>query len=496
MATVSALVDKYTSPRAKRIMRYAAYVAGTQYDGREPFLSQRADAPPILERAPCVVYPIVDIAIASYLDFCLGEGRFPTFATEDESSQHEAIELVTKQTKFHTRMRRAFRTALSCGSACAIVGIRNGRLFISVEDPAHCTPTINEDDVCEQLEICYPFVEEYFDGREKTYKKRVMLFRRVIDATHDTVFEPVEAPSFDLDITWTERERVAHGLGFCPVVWYRTLTTGTAIDGHPLHENICDEIDAMNFSLSQRYRASLYSGDPQIIEIGVDREESAGGTGRTASVTTENGWFSVRTSGTPARRKGPGTVWTYERPDAKVEMLTLGADALRAIDDNARDLKAKISEALAFVDIDIESAKIAGDASGKALEILFRRHTDRCDTYRSDFGDGFIVPVMSMLLAIMGVAVDCLDLVWGPYFKPTVADYKSDIELCQAAISAGLMTKKMAVERLKSRGLLSGDVSELIAENEDEPEPVSEMPEDREVRAGDGLGHEDDSGMS
>jgi hypothetical protein len=43
---------------------------------------------------------------------------------------------------------------------------------------------------------------------------------------------------------------------------------------------ILDELDALNFTLSQRHRAALYSGDPQMVETGVSRDENVAPTGR------------------------------------------------------------------------------------------------------------------------------------------------------------------------------------------------------------------------
>src|SRR4029077_15488694 len=101
-----------------------------------------------------------------------------------------------------------------------------------------------------------------------------------------------------------------------------------------------------------------------------------------------------------ARVKSPGAVWTYPTKDVKVEYLTLPADALKALTDHAADPRNMIAEGLAYVPIDAESAKLISAMSGKAIEALRARQFDRCDRYRDDFGNGWIMPVTSMVLRV------------------------------------------------------------------------------------------------
>ena len=185
------------------------------------------------------------------------------------------------------------------------------------------------------------------------------------------------------------------------------------IDGKAIHANILDEIRAHDFALSQRHRAAIYAGDPQWTEVGVELGSTPSGTGPVVTMPTLNGGAvtgpsqpasSFKTGGAVSqgsgRLKGAGEVWQYENQDAKVQLHTLPGDALKALDEHARDLRIKIQEALAVVLLDPESVKFAATVSGKALATLKARQLDRCDQYREDFGDGFIKPAVSMLLRV------------------------------------------------------------------------------------------------
>src|SRR5258705_13878981 len=68
-------INDATSPRSQNIARLRRYVDGTQYEGLPNWFD--SDGPPLWNRAPCVVDPIVKNAIAQKVDLICGEGRYP-----------------------------------------------------------------------------------------------------------------------------------------------------------------------------------------------------------------------------------------------------------------------------------------------------------------------------------------------------------------------------------------------------------------------------------
>src|SRR5678816_855169 len=79
-------------PRYLELDALEKWTKGTQYDGRPDWWTGGAQEAPLWERKPCVVYPIVQIAISSNTDLVLGEGRFPTPTTKPGEDEGEASE--------------------------------------------------------------------------------------------------------------------------------------------------------------------------------------------------------------------------------------------------------------------------------------------------------------------------------------------------------------------------------------------------------------------
>ena len=486
--------DKYQSARAKALASLESYVDGTQYAGLPDWFS---DDKPLWERAPCIVYPIVRCAIDSNGDLLLGEGRFPDLHLAelegDEAageSAEQALNKLIQQSRLKAAAREVFAAGQGCGSACAIFGVRAGRLFIDTVRAAWCEPVLDAEGAVLALTIAYPYlvVEQTSDGE----KVVCMLYRRQIDASTDVTYLPARGNIEGAPPSWRKdpARTFTHGLGFCPVVWFPHMKGCQVVndfDGRAIHEHLTDEIRAHDFALSQRHRAALYAGDPQWTEIGVDPGFNPTGTGRRAelpsSVTGRPGetftgaWVSEPSPGKKARKKSPGTVWQYPTQDAskiKVELHTLPGDALAALESHARDLRAKIAESLGIVFVEPEALPNESRISGQALEWFRAPQLARVDFYRSDFGDKFLLPALGMLIriaqaaslqipgldtvtqAIAGIGeawswhAPAIELVWGDYFKPNGQEELFMLQAAAQAKDSGIATTKILVQKLRT----------------------------------------------
>jgi hypothetical protein len=494
-------VERWLSPRFHALDKLERYAHGTQYEGRPNFYHPKVDVP-LLERAPNIVHGITEVAIRQHCDFALGEGRFPVVtseADEDEELLGEGISEESAKTldafmrvlMRHALFRSAATDALSnaegCGTEVTVVAVKSGCPRLQSLPAKFCTPTFADGSVT-SVEVRYPFVEFYQD-RQREWRARAKLFRRIIDATSDTVFVPAEIGQASLEPKWIvdRANSVEHNLGFCPVVWYRFKSCSSQagdIDGVAIHDTQLDEIDALNTSLSQRGRAALYAGDPQMWETGADQSgPPPGGIGRAALVEgakRDTYVFGMANQGRPARRKGAGTVWSYESAEARVGMLTLPGDALAGISDHCADLEDKISQVLGYTAASIESVK--GATSGKALGFMFLRTTTFVDGVREDFWNGWMEPTLSMLLRIVrgletaapgsvyvpgaGKVKPIIDTfvrkvgeaerwmppklraVWPAYFTATAEDEKATVATVADAREAKLITAEMGLAKL------------------------------------------------
>lgn len=413
------------SPRYRRLEELESWVLGTQYNEKQSWWNDEGDIP-LWERAPCIVYPIVANAIQSNVDLVLGEGRFPEFTSnpgEDEADEDNGlsedqsadldrfIDEYHELCRFPSHCREAFGAAQGCGTTVAIHGFRNGLPFANLIPAKWGTPEFDSNGDVIKLTIKYPFVEEV-QQRDGSWKCVCKLYKRVIDTKQDVTYKTIEArPDGREPENWPvdSAQTVEHKLGFCPVIWYpfmRTCAPVNQIDGFAIHARLTDEIHAHDIALSQKHRCALFS-EPQIVEIGVSPGENPTDAGRPpVLVKSENGEYRDMGAGgsTKARKKGPNWPWQYSNPQTKVEALTIGADALKAQDDNARDIRLKLQESLGVVTLDPENIKFAATTSGKALEQIKQRQLDRCDQYRDDLRNGFLLPSIHMQLRIAKVA--------------------------------------------------------------------------------------------
>lgn len=489
------------SPRARELETLERYATGRQYEGLPDWFD---DSLPLWERAPCIVYNIAGVAIRSNCHLVLGEGRFPVITSNPGENDSEADGLdeatskkvdralseLSKRTRFRSICRQALMHAQQAKSVAIITGVRAGKPFMETVRSRWCEPKFDIHRNVVSLEIRYPYIDwqKQPDGK---WKLKAKLYRRVIDAKSDTTYLPLDADKNGrdpIDSDWQPNPdlTVQHNLGFCPVHWYahmRECSTVADYDGEAIHQEALDEIRGLDFALSQRHRAALFCGDPQIIECGVDAGHNPSGViGRASGVpSTYAGGTETPTNpvtGTfrdpgarAARLKSPGVVWQYENPATKVAYLVLPPEALGVLDAHAADLRNKIAEMLSVVILDPQNVKNTADMSGKAIEQLRARQFDRCDEIREDVEENLLLPLTKLMLrvalatkiAIKAVAVirdvlqrfvdDDQELMlftrWpSGYVKPDPTDEMAIVKVAATAKDASIITKRMALEKV------------------------------------------------
>jgi hypothetical protein len=169
---------------------------------------------------------------------------------------------------------------------------------------------------------------------------------------------------------------------------------------------------------------------------------------------------------------------------------------LQALADTMAELRARVSETLAWVALNPEEIKFAAALSGKALERIMARQLNRVAKDRDGFGDAYLKPAYCMLLRIAskvgaglktrgaakalpvlatfeklsdGWADPPLSLRWGTWFQPVPEDDKFLIETVTAAFTGGFITKRTAVEKL-SRTFSIENVDAYLESLEEETE--------------------------
>lgn len=547
-----ALSEKYISPRSAYMRKLNAYVAGTQYEGKPHFLDDLVDLP-TLERAPCIVCPIVETVIQSNLDFILGHGREPKITSsiseedrlfdpefglskEDSHIFDKCIERIFYYSELLTSFRNALAQAFACGTAVVALSLRMNQLCAETLPAEWCSAQYDEHSgEVKQLEVRYPFVSYEKNQETQKLEAKCRIYRRLITTEEDILYKSALANPDGSEPIWTVEKKTTHHLGFCPVHWYAFMKSPSDVssyDGEAIHSRYLDEIDALNFSLSQRHRASLYCGDPTHWQTGVDLNEfPTAPAARAARVQSHEpisslpafqpgpngigyynyafGSFSNLNPSSKKRKKGPGVVWTTSNENAKYGMLTLPADALDAISKHASDLKGMLCESMSILWLDPETTKFASQLSGKSLELLYKRQTARCDQVRADFGQNCILPVLHKMLRMIvriesfsqgsiilpgirkvipilkrfeqevfteeGESVlfwlcPYLKIVWPHYFSPSELEASQMMDSIVKARQEQLLSKLTAMEKIKPFFGFSSTKDELLAmEEENEP---------------------------
>jgi len=411
----------YKTPRYREIEQLDDHITGKIYAGRPSFFVD--DGTPLLERRPCVRYPIVKIAIRSHGDMVLGEGKWPRIKVRksDAISDEQRKDLeslyaeIVEVAELRSRMREQLELAMGQRSACVVACVRRGKVGVQVFAGKACTLERDANGDPVKLTVEYPYLEEFKDPRDgNKWTWRTMLYRREVDETNDNVYVPVEAtqdgsarPS-----VVDKKKSKAHGLKFCPVEWYAFMPPGghdDALDGVAIHQELLEDTVTLDITISQRSRAAHYAGDPQIWEAGLARDEKPAPSGRGFSgvVLDQNGkptGYSVGGApSTPGRKKGAGVVWSSTSDTYKVGILTLPGDALQALDDNVTDLARRIGLAMAYVDLEPQKAHSGEKSSGRALEILLKPQVEFDGRIREDFGEHGLCAVLSLILRVAHV---------------------------------------------------------------------------------------------
>jgi len=496
------------TPRFWRLQAHEALWMGAAYDGRESFWSTSV---PLRERAPAVQSQIARTAGTRLASMVFGERAFPTIAVEpaayevslspDEVDALTALvtEVVTVA-RLKRRMREYLLDGLKVGSACTVLSLSEGEPSVEILPAKWCTPTLDARGRCTALEVRFL----YPDPASPPSDPVMLVYLRRLGDGWDRVYKPFRADSADAPKVDREAAFVAG-----TIVWTRNLASAAdrpdGVDGVPLVSGLEDEVEALDLTLSQRYRNGLYNGDPQLVQIisgdpGQQQPLGPGGRegavsqpfrsvsslmermlGRTVTASAEGG----------ATRKAPGALWKISAPgDAKM-VESSGAGAV-ILDGSINHLRRVILDAMGVVLADPELMG-KGDLSARALSLLHAPMLDAASCLREDYGaalvailDGFCRLLTSpeavaggVLLRSYAAAAPALAklrrvdasgaprwmplpiaLRWGEFFEPSWGDISAAVEATTKAVDGRVMSRRAAV------GLLAPLVGTVDAADE------------------------------
>lgn len=457
------------TPRYWRINALEALYEGHRYDGRPSFWDNSV---PLRERTPVVQAQLCRVAVQRVTTLVFGDRSFPALTvgkqgfrvalSDDEQAKVQALVSEIVDVAHLSRALRSYLgEGLKTSSACAVLSLVEGLPTVEILPAKWCTPTLDRRGRVTRLVVEY---------KHPTEGGAWCWYRREIDGTSDRVWAPVEVKG-DKAPPWAKiapAETVA--LPFCPVVWTRNLPPATSreIDGVALCEGLEDELEALDFELSQLYRNALYNGEPQMVRVGVDQERAApmGPAGRTADVAPESRFSFLNSvlprafrggAGQPATQKAPGKLWDLP-PGGDAKLLESTGAGASIIEGAVKELRRVVLDAAGIVLADPQTLG-SGDLSARALTLMHAPMLDLADNLRVDYGDALraIVNGFLRLMALAGgdgvllaswdaarpilarfaLADRWLDvpvsLQWGPYFEPSSGDVQATVTAARLA---------------------------------------------------------------
>ncbi len=453
---------------------------------------------PLRERAPCVVDPIAKRAGRRLINLVAGHGKFPGITCGPKAhdvaiaEDHRKVvatfaSAIAKAAKLKTTWPQIIEAGLKVGTVCVVCVIREGLPVADIIPAKWCTPTLDASGKVTQLDVRY---------RRAGKNGRHIWYRRLITTTSDTVFAEVEADEEGREPEWIPAQSFA--IPFCYVLWRRNMRDpgDNDVDGRWLFDGLDDEIEALDFSVSQRHRNAQYNGEPQMVQTGVSPggPSIAGNVGQT-SLNTESqfekdrgivgkffSWFGDPSKqGGPALKKAPGQVWKLP-PGSDAKFLESTGAGAQILNGDVGDLRQMIHDAVGVVVADMNV--LGANATAAFLLQLMEPMLAVGDYLRELYGNDLLVAIIDMFMRLIlaesakgTVFVDGIDevlptlqtlykvdatgtqrwlgvpleLTWGAYVQPTWADRQQAIATAKAGNGEQpVLTLEQSVEMVAS----------------------------------------------
>lgn len=484
--------------RFREIEKLDKVYEGKQYEGRPDWWtgkrSPNDDEAPLRERRPCIIYKLPKAATEQVVRFLFGEGRFPKISFEINAddknfpgvNEAEASLLqswtatLIESANVQPTIRALAKKAIACKTAVAVVELDDGKFRVLMPRPQDCHAQFENGDPSkpvERLVWCYQFDKEVADDRGEPVCKR-HLFRREWDTDAVYVYDDVEMVP-GKPISWGSPTVTPHGLSFCPVLWMRNETDHCeGVDGESIYEDLLEEFEALDMTLSRRHQGIIYLGAPQLVETGVEAGDGPDATGRKA-VTPGYGAGAAHSVAPRVRRIAPDSVWTYEGEKVDVKLIETSGKAFEVGTAHVNDIRSRALETMGVVltsMADTVSRVTAGaDMSARFLALAHAPLIALVQEYRPTWWASGLRPLISMMMRMTQEATRDGQIVsipgtekvsnilkrfhselgwndpimtahWGKFFDPSTSEIKTSVEATLKAKDGKLISHETAVE--------------------------------------------------
>lgn len=337
--------------------------------------TQRLDDLPYEFRRPSTQYPLPRLIVNRFTDLLFADGSHPSLTIPGDVNTEGWVSGLIEAAHFWQRCTVARDMGGAMGSVAMGFKFVNGRPVVEVHDPRWCTPTVRDRSTwtLDALEIKYMFPIEstvYDDKGKPTPITLWYWYRRVIDASMDTVYVPILVDP-EREPVWTIDVNESHALpyGFCPVRWVQNLPVDDEIDGVADCEGIWDNIEMMDSLMSQAAHGARANCDPTL---------------------------HIRTSDQSLDqiRKGTGNALRTEK-DGGADYLEITGAGIKSALEVRKELRAESLEtAQCVLDGDDAGAQMTATQVNRRYKSMF----DKARRMREQYGEIGAKPLLEMLL--------------------------------------------------------------------------------------------------
>lgn len=516
-ARVLDLLRRGLSPRQHKLNGLWSWYTGNNYETRSfnwdgarclsqweaDAVSSRGTAPtdywpnealPLRFRRPTAPYRLPTVIVDRFTGLLFSQRRHPNFTCAGNPDIADVANALADSTRLWMLAIQARQYGGATGSVALSFRFVEGAPRVEVHDPRWCKPTWKDREAqqLEALEKSYLYPEEELDPRTGSWRQVWYWYKRVIDTTSDTLYEPLRIDATDgkqaddllFNADWRVQEVVKHGYGFCPAVWVQNLPMQNDIDGVPDCDGIFPLVEAMDALRAQSVRGTVANIDPTLV---------------------------LRTDGAvdPGTRKGSGNALQLGAQDSATYLEIAGTGFTSAANERA-SLR---SEALEVAQCVLDHPDVAAKTATE-IERVYSSMLAKADVLREQYGQRGILPLWEMMLRaavahkkrgevvnLPRKAVDpdgagpqkmrlverelpdvetdggMLDLHWGGYFDPTPQEALTATQAASAAVAAKLIPRRAGTEYVAQQFHLDDAQAAYEAIEEEERAALAKLDE-------------------
>lgn len=331
------------------------------------FVDASGQSTPLKFRRPSSPYGLAKVIVERFTGLLFSEGQHPTVQVEGDPVTEDFVRALCEVSRMWQQMMVARTYGGGMGSVAIGFQFVDGKPMVEVHDPRWCQPQFVErsTNTLKSIEKRYQYPKEVRDPQTGRYETVWFWYRRVIDQLVDVVFEPAPVGNGQ-EPEWKEDVKVAHGLGFCPVVWVQNIPVQDEIDGDPDCQGTYEMMEAIDMLVAQAHRGILANCDPTLV------------------VTSESDMG-------PQLQKGNGNAIQVPKGDAKyLEMTGAGSKAAMDMASQLRDMVMEVAQVV--LQSPVQHNRTATEVDRNLSSMLAK-----ADVMREQYGERAVKPLLEMM---------------------------------------------------------------------------------------------------